>query len=109
MLEMRVGLCAEGVDPAGVAARLRGVALVAHDHADCQAAAFVGPRPPSQDAIKRLLSAGKHVLLATDGCPPGGDIEAHYNAAGKAGVRFAAVNPDRFLPSRKLVRQVLTG
>jgi predicted dehydrogenase len=100
---------------AGVRARLRGAAAEpCPDLArfrgppdGCDAVLLAGPGLPDPAAVGRLLSAGAHVLLVADPCPPGDVIEGLFGAARTAGVRLAVVNPDRYLPSRQLVRRQL--
>src|SRR5262245_52383885 len=97
-----------------VAARLRGAPVVTsgdsrpHEPSEaCDAAAFVGPVPPEPGAIERLLRARKHVLLAAEACPSSAVLEPLFTAALQANVRLTVVNPDRYLPSRQLIRQHL--
>src|SRR5262245_45715026 len=71
----------------------------------CQAVAFVGAQPVKRSHLERVVAAGKHVLLATEPCLSESDWQALSNAAQKSGVQFAVVNPDRYLPSRQLIRQ----
>jgi predicted dehydrogenase len=56
-----------------------------------------------------LLRAGVHVLLVADPCPSATAIEGLANEARRAGVSCAVVNPDRYLPSRQLIRKQLSG
>jgi predicted dehydrogenase len=49
------------------------------------------------------------MLLVADPCPSGEMIEALYAAARASGVQLAVVNPDRYLPSRRLIREQLGG
>ncbi len=83
-----------------ITARLRGTSLAAGPD-DCEAAAFLGP-VADVDAIERLLSAGKPVLLANELAL---SAEALQRLATRG--RLAIGNPDRHLPSRQLVRQQL--
>jgi predicted dehydrogenase len=73
----------------------------------CDTAMLAGPGLPDPAAIERLLSSGVHVLLIADPCPRGDVIEALFGTARAVGVQFAVVNPDRYLPSRQLVRRQL--
>jgi predicted dehydrogenase len=107
----------EAAGYAAIAFRLRGAAVepcadlaqLRGPPEGCDAALLVGAGRPEQAAVERLLSAGAHVLLVADPCPPFDVIEALSGAAQTAGVRLEAVNPDRYLPSRQLVRRQLPG
>jgi predicted dehydrogenase len=89
-----------------IAARLRG-AILQPDPVD--AAVFLGPALPDVDGIERLLDASKHVLLAAESGPTADALDRLSAAATRAGVRLDIVNPDRYLPSRQLIRQQLTA
>jgi predicted dehydrogenase len=115
-----LSLCIATDDPLnadwrGIGARLRGAAIEACTEMrggnappeECQAVAFIGSRPPEKDAMERVLGAGKHALLATEPCLTGSELTALSDAARKSGVQFGFVNPDRYLPSRQLIRQQL--
>jgi predicted dehydrogenase len=73
----------------------------------CDAMVFVGHNHPEPELIERCLSAGKHVLLATGPYVSSDVLETLSVAARDAEVRLAIVNPDRFLPSRQVIRQQL--
>jgi predicted dehydrogenase len=94
------------------APRLRAATIVtavdAQHHAppeSCVAAVFAGPGRADAEAIARWLRAGKHVLLALEECLPNDLLEALFGVARETKVRLAVVNPDRYLPSRQLIRQ----
>jgi predicted dehydrogenase len=55
------------------------------------------------------LFGGVPVLLVADPCPPADVIETLFAAARASGVQLAVVNPDRYLPSRQLIRKQLGG
>jgi predicted dehydrogenase len=89
-----IRLAVSGVDETirrEVAARLRGAVL----SEEYDAAVFLGPAADNE--VERLLTAGKSVLLTV------GSLPERLPATG----RLAVVNPDRYLPSRQLVRQQL--
>jgi predicted dehydrogenase len=113
MPDIRLAVIAPHVaDRAGVAARLRGATVVAED----DPVRFRGP-PAGPDAalaiglgrtlVEPMLASGIHVALVADPCPRADEVEALYAAARTAGVTFAVVNPDRYLPSRQLLRKQL--
>jgi predicted dehydrogenase len=118
MRELRLAVShSEVAGYAAIASRLRGAAI----EPCADAARFRGP-PEGYDAVllagtgfleqadvERLLSAGAHVLLVADSCPPLDVIEALSGTAQAAGVRLEVVNPDRYLPSRQFVRRQLPG
>lgn len=112
MPEIRLAVCHPNeAGTAGIAARLRGA--IVQFCGDL----FLGP-PTGCDAflmtglvdvadIERILLQRAHVLLIADPCPHADAITALDRAAGQAGVRLAVVNPDRYLPSRQLIRRQL--
>jgi predicted dehydrogenase len=83
-----------------VAARLRG-AILQSAPADADAVAFIGAESPEPELVERLLAAGRPVLLASETLPA--ETLERLAAAG----RLAVLNPDRYLPSRRLIRQQL--
>ena len=103
----------DAAEVAAIAARLRGAAVEFCEDVflgppeGCDAFMLTGAVEPGD--IEHLLSEGVHVLLVADPCPPGNVIETLFGTARHAGVRFVVVNPDRCLPSRRLVRDQLTG
>lgn len=114
MPEIRLAVCLpSAADVAGIAMRLHGAAVEPcgdpaglHGPPDgCDAVMLAG----TGDAVRQLLAAGIHVLLVADPCPRGEVIEALYVAARGSGVQLAVVNPDRYLPSRQLIRKQLGG
>jgi predicted dehydrogenase len=89
---------------AGISARLRGATVVA-DPADCTAALLCSAGPSPEE----LLRAGIAVLLVAELCPGALALEVLANEARRAAVQFEAVNPDRYRPSRQLIRKQLDG
>jgi predicted dehydrogenase len=87
--------------------RLRGavVEIGSAPPEDCAAAVFVGTEQPEHRLIEYWLSAGKHVLVAAEAGPSRQLLEA-VSAHRGAGT-LAVINPDRYLPSRQLLRQQL--
>lgn len=105
MPEIRLAVCLpNAADVAGIAVRLRGAAVEPCGEG-CDAAMLAGTWQP----VKQLLAARIHLLLVADPCPPGDVIEAFYVAARTSGAQLAVVNPDRYLPSRQLIRNQLGG
>lgn len=101
---------------AGIAARLRGVAVELHaagrglESADvAHAVAFVGSAHVTKPVVEWLVSAGTHVLLATEPCLSAAELDSLAQQAQHAGVKFSVCNPDRFLPSRQLIKQQVGG
>jgi predicted dehydrogenase len=93
-----------------VASRLRGAVVVPDDLKACDAVMLIGE--PAR--VADLLAAGKSVLLVAEPCPRREVAEplfaAAFAAGRQTGKQFALVNPDRYLPSRQLVRkQLLAG
>lgn len=91
---------------AAVAARVRGAAVEARPDVPPPApggAVMLVGLPPSNAGP--LLAGGAHVLLAAEPVPDRGGLGALFAAARSAGVLFVAANPERYLPSRRLVRR----
>ena len=76
---------------------------------DCDAVAFLEPQQADRPLFDKLLTSGRHVLLAGSPGLPREDLESLANVAQGAGVQFATWNPDRYLPSRQLIRQQVGG
>ncbi|MSQ97342.1 MAG: hypothetical protein EXR98_22705 [Gemmataceae bacterium] len=64
---------------------------------------------PDDDGLsfERLLDGRKHVLVPIDIDLPFAQLQALADRAKQVNVRFAVVNPDRYLPSRQLIRHQL--
>jgi predicted dehydrogenase len=91
------------------AARLRGVVLQSKPvdspaTSQYDAAAFFGPLDRAR--VEQWLDAGKPVLLA-DACVSLPMMRELTERARRATARFVVANPDRYLPSRQLIRQQL--
>lgn len=80
-----------------VAARLRGAVVEAHPSPDCDAVMFA--------TVPELavLDGGMPSLLVAEPCPLREAIESFTTA------NTVVVNPDRYLPSRQLIRKQLAG
>lgn len=95
------------------ASRLRGALIVPpnpdgrHENsfADCDAVVFFGQQRPRESEMEELLGAGRHVLLAAAPHWPIDRLDALLCSAKRAGRQLSVVNPERFLPSRQLIRQ----
>jgi len=89
--------------------RLHRARLVADTpHAEApQAEVFDGAESVELAAIERAVAAGRHVLVAAEPCLSRAALTAVADAARRRGVLFAMVHPDRFLPSRRLIRKQL--
>ena len=68
---------------------------------------LIAPGQRESALIESALAHGKHVsiVLPTELSPPA--LEKFAATAKQAGVQFAVINPDRYLPSRQLIRQQL--
>jgi len=88
--------------------RLRGVTLAASPaHAELHTidgAVFFGP---PRTEIERFLREGKHVLVSADAGWSREMLQCYSEIAKKANARFTIANPERYLPSRRLIRQEL--
>lgn len=95
--------------------RLRGVELeTVHDATPgldslqrFDAVALLDASPIDDVAIQNCLRAGKHVLLSADYRVSKELLQSAGEAARPASVHLAVANPDRYLPSRQLIRQQL--
>ena len=72
---------------------------------DGAAVAFVGAIAVDEATIARLLSDRKHVLLAGEPCLSSDALRRLAEAAHWNGVQLAVVNADRYLPSRRTIKQ----
>jgi predicted dehydrogenase len=68
---------------------------------------FTDPERVEPDWIERDLDAGKHVLVPASCKLPPGLLETWSGVALRRGAQLAVLNPDHFLPSRRLIRQQL--
>ncbi len=95
-----------------LAHRLRGVTLVDGSAVSSSTgeydAAFVAVLADGDGrTLERLLAAGKHVLVPIDIGLPAAALQGLADQGREAMVRFDIGNPDRYLPSRQLIRQQL--
>jgi predicted dehydrogenase len=90
-----------------VAPRLRGATLQPGITGEPDAVAFIDAACLDAGEIENLLNASHAVLLAAESCLLAPLLEGLSATAERAGVCFMVVNPDRFLPSRQLIRQQL--
>ncbi len=103
MRDVRLAVChPDEAVRAGIAARLHGASVV--PIADCEAAMCAGLGAPEE-----MLRAGIHVLLVAEPCQSATGLEVLSHVARGSGAKLAHVNPDRYLPSRQLVRKQLAG
>ncbi|MCE9607210.1 MAG: hypothetical protein K8U03_20175 [Planctomycetia bacterium] len=77
--------------------------------AECAGVVFAGDIQADAASIERELNAGRHVLVAAEPCLSRESLLALEAAAKRKKVRFTVVNPDRWLPSRQVVRKQLGG
>src|SRR5207253_3165332 len=91
--------------------RLRGTTVRTYGAEDeialagCDALAVLETRSDAEQLIERCLAAGKHVLLATPSSLPGTALDQLCARARESNAQLAVLNPDRFIPSRQLIRQ----
>jgi predicted dehydrogenase len=119
MREIRLAVSdPEEASRARIAARLRGANVEAccanlsdfrGPPEGCDAVMLTRPWLPVPGEIEHLLAAGAHVLLVANPCPPLATIETLTDCARKFGAQLSVVNPDHYLPSRRLIREQLTG
>ena len=92
--------------------RLRGATVAPYPDGErppdgCDAVVLLDPRPAESGLIRRCLETGRHTLLAARPWLTASVLDGLAGAASRAGAQLAVVNPDRFLPSRQLIRQQL--
>jgi predicted dehydrogenase len=93
-----------------LAARLHGATVDCGDSEEpssCTAAAFLDPTELATERAQRCLDSGQHVLLLAGPWLSEGALGRLSSAARNAGTRFAVLSPERFLPSRQLIREQL--
>jgi predicted dehydrogenase len=98
-----------------VARRLRGVTVAwgaptssdVPPPASCDAIVCLAPARCDARWIERCLAAKKHVLVDAQAWLSAIELETLIAAAQRSDVQLAIENPDRFLPSRQLIRQQL--
>ena len=110
MLRLAVVGSAEDWEP--VVARVRGVAGISMTPATpipaaAEAILFADLQESDRPHVEACLSARKHVLIIAQGWMSSGTLESMSTTAQTHRVQFAVVNPEHFLPSRKLIRQQL--
>lgn len=64
-------------------------------------------RPSDAALIRRCLGAHRHVLLVAHPWLTADALDGLSELASRAGVQLAVLNPDRFLPSRQVIREQL--
>ena len=72
------------------------------------ASVFVGSRTPDPDEMLQIVSDGKPVLLANDTVFAMEGLDATLDRESSES-RIAVMNPDRWLPSRRLISDELKG
>lgn len=77
--------------------------LISDTHVDVNAVAFLGSHLPQASVIERMIAAGTHVLLGTDDMHSIEVLECAAQLAATRRVRLISANPDRMLPSRRLI------
>ncbi len=106
MDDVRLAVCnPDEAACAGVAVRLHGASVVPWTPDGADAVMFDG----AADLCEQVLRGGVHALLVANPCPPGEVIDALFAAARKSGAQLAVVNPDRYRPSRQLIKKQLGG
>ena len=73
----------------------------------CDAVVLLDRRAGDAALIGRCLEAGHHTLLVAQPWLAGAALDRLADAASRSGAQLAILNPDRYLPSRQLLRQQL--
>jgi predicted dehydrogenase len=97
-----------------VAARLRGCAITCFPEIKSPPAAtshdamlFEAPEVSETGLIEQSLAQGKHVLIASPANLTHDVLGNLSSSAKRYGVQLAAINPERYFPSRRLLQQQL--
>ena len=91
-----------------LAARVRGATVAPYAPAEvADALALLSPEPVDAALVTEWLSAGRHVLLTGHSWLQGEALDTLQSAATRGGAQLCILNPERFLPSRQLIRQQL--
>jgi predicted dehydrogenase len=93
-----------------LAGRLHGATVDRGDPempSSCAAAAFLDPLEMSTERAQRCLHSGQHVLLLAGSWLSESALGRLSTAARDTGTRLAVLSPERFLPSRQLIREQL--
>jgi predicted dehydrogenase len=99
---IRLAMC--GTDAASAryrAARLKGAVLAPLEEAD---AVIAESWPAGMETARAALLAGQHVLLPAGACDSVEMLDRLAAAADRGRVRLAVANPERYIPSRRLVK-----
>ena len=102
---IRLAMC--GTDEASArhcAARLKGAVLAPLEESD---AVIAESWSVGIDTAETALLAGRHVLLPAGACDSMETLDRLAAAAERGGVRLAVANPERYIPSRRLVKEQL--
>ena len=90
-----------------LAARVRGATVTPYLAAEvANARALLEAEPGDRALAAEWLGAGRHVLLTAHSWMAGEALDA-LQAAARGGAQLCILNPERFLPSRQLIRQQL--
>lgn len=73
----------------------------------CDAVVLLDRRAGDAALIGRCLEAGHHTLLVAQPWLAGAALDRLADEASRSGAQLAILNPDRYLPSRQLLRQQL--
>lgn len=76
---------------------------------DFDAVAFVEAAPIDIAELNRLMSAGKHLLLATNSVLSISSLDTVVDRGLSTGVQVVVLNPDHAIPSRRLIHDELRG
>lgn len=89
---------------------IRQTSPVSIEPSNVDAVVFLGSQLPALKAIERLIADGTHVVLGTDCLHPVEVLEAATKQATTGHAKLVVTNPDRMLPSRRLIfDEIATG
>jgi predicted dehydrogenase len=84
-----------------------GEGAMTHPPDTCDVVVFLEPRETDLDLVDRCLRSGTHVLLTPPPELSSGELERLDALARQQTAQLAVVNPERYVPSRQLIRQQL--
>ena len=90
-----------------IAPQLRGAVVVSDGRQPCDAVAYLSAPAGGLGEVEQTLAGGAHVLLSTNIGMPWDAARTLTQRAEASPGRLTWGNPDRYLPSRQLIRQQL--
>jgi predicted dehydrogenase len=109
---IRLAVSAPDALVSALAARLHDASVVSagsETPGDCSAWACLDPGEDAAERARAALASGQDVLLLAGSWLSDGALDRLSAAARESGRTLAVLNPERFVPSRRLIREQLTS